>query len=609
MYSSNYLVYYFSAEERIMKPSHNYYCVNKESFSKQPMQQIYLKELLDVLDAHPGPKNLLIDNDLVNSINLILQIQTLQEHKVVHVGNLTNHNRQPITTFYLIKNASLQLALEVVDKSCQNIILLTPKLELRSQFILEQTDYPHYTIPLFWSVLEQDVLSLEQPCFKSLFVYNDPSVLHDLSNGLIQFINCHGTINTITAKGDYAVQFKDLLLKQIDINTVLQKRQQTTKPPTAIPANQFYPITTFEPPTGQMTHTPLDIFLFDRSIDFITPLLKQLTYSGLLSEYCNVQCGHLDPDAPIYDVTKPLSNSKFKLGGDAIYDEIKDVNFVALGTTLNKLAKSLKQDYESRNQANTVAQIKSFVKQLGHLQNDHKSLRIHTNIAELLQKDVMDDDFHKLIEIQQAQISGNDAATHLEFVEEMIYRNVQINDLIRLLCLISILNDGLKKKQFDWFKREMMGQFGMTSFEMMDELHKAHLLIKKEDGIKSNYKTLKKQFQLYVENTNEMEPTDVSFVMSGIAPLIPRIMEGFMENGVDMSLIKTIHGEQATYTSNVVAHEVDEGDEDDLKMTVVVLIGGVTQAEIGALRWLFRDKEPKLMILTTHILTPDFYKR
>ena len=568
------------------------------------MEQVYIKALLDVLDTYPGPKNLIIDYNLVNFVNLILQIQTLQEHKVVHVGSLRPHTRQPILTFFLIKNNSIDNCLEMLDKSAQNIVLVTPRINLQTQLKLEQTDLLYQAIPLIWSLIENDVYSLELPCFKDLYVFNDPSILNDLSHGLMQLKECHGPINNIVSKGKYAVESQDLFLKMMDIDAILKNRKQPQSPSNAssIPSNQFFPTSPFENPELEQQHVKLDLFIFDRSIDFTTPLLKQLTYNGLLSEYCNIDCGHIDENIPMMDPNKPTTSKKIKLKDDAIYNEIKDLNFAAVGTTINKLAKSLKQDYDSRNQANTVVQIKAFVSKLGTLQNEHKSLRFHTNIAEQLQK-VMDDDFHKIIEIQQSCASGNESLQYLDFVEELINRNEHVDDLIRLYCFLSLINDGIRTKTFDYLKKEIVSSFGLPYYEIIDHLYAAKLLIKKDDGLKSTFKQLKKGFNLYVQ-TNEKDPTDLAYVYSGIAPLIPRLMQTIVSNGIEASMetIAKVPGPQNTKIGipTIMATET---------IVVVMYIGGITQAEISALRFIFKEKQTKLLILTTNICTKDFYKR
>jgi hypothetical protein len=43
-----------------------------------------------------------------------------------------------------------------------------------------------------------------------------------------------------------------------------------------------------------------------------------------------------------------------------------------------------------------------------------------------------------------------------EFIEELISRGENLTDILRLLCLYSLTNNGIKQKQLDNFKKEIL---------------------------------------------------------------------------------------------------------------------------------------------------------
>ena len=43
-----------------------------------------------------------------------------------------------------------------------------------------------------------------------------------------------------------------------------------------------------------------------------------------------------------------------------------------------------------------------------------------------------------------------------DHIEEMINRQVPILQVLRLLCLLSLVNGGLKQKSFEFFKKEIL---------------------------------------------------------------------------------------------------------------------------------------------------------
>jgi hypothetical protein len=61
---------------------------------------------------------------------------------------------------------------------------------------------------------------------------------------------------------------------------------------------------------------------------------------------------------------------------DPIFSELRDQNFSIVGNSLNRIAKRINMDYERRNEARTVQQIREFVGRLPELQNEHQALRL-----------------------------------------------------------------------------------------------------------------------------------------------------------------------------------------------------------------------------------------
>jgi len=52
--------------------------------------------------------------------------------------------------------------------------------------------------------------------------------------------------------------------------------------------------------------------------------------------------------------------------------------------------------------------------------------------------------------------AGIDINLQNDHIEEMIDRQVPILQVLRLLCLLSLVNGGLKQKVFEFFKKEIL---------------------------------------------------------------------------------------------------------------------------------------------------------
>lgn len=60
---------------------------------------------------------------------------------------------------------------------------------------------------------------------------------------------------------------------------------------------------------------------------------------------------------------------------DKVFSEIRDLNFSVIGPSLNKKAKLIEDYYKRRHEAQTVSQIRDFMKGLGSYQAEHQQLR------------------------------------------------------------------------------------------------------------------------------------------------------------------------------------------------------------------------------------------
>lgn len=70
-------------------------------------------------------------------------------------------------------------------------------------------------------------------------------------------------------------------------------------------------------------------------------------------------------------ISKILLNNR-----DAVFQQVRNTNFEYTASQLNQIAKRLQNDYESRHDAKTVQEMKSFVGRLTSLQSEHSNLKL-----------------------------------------------------------------------------------------------------------------------------------------------------------------------------------------------------------------------------------------
>jgi len=197
---------------------------------------------------------------------------------------------------------------------------------------------------------------------------------------------------------------------------------------------------------------------------------------------------------------------------------------------------------------------------------------------------------HTIVEAQSYDIC-------FEYIEELIHKQEPLVNVLRLLILFSITSSGLPKKQFDYLRRELLHSYGFEHMATLNNLEKAGLLRKQES--KSNWLTIKRALQLVVEDTDTANPNDIAYVFSGYAPLSIRLVQHAVRSGWRpieeiLKLLPGPHSEtkrgrfssSPSYDTLQASANIDKVADGRRSLVLVVFIGGITFAEISALRFL-----------------------
>ena len=86
------------------------------------------------------------------------------------------------------------------------------------------------------------------------------------------------------------------------------------------------------------------------------------------------------------------------------------------------------------------------------------------------------DIFRKVLEVQQSNAAGTDASYQHNNITELIARDVPLKTILRLLCLESCMSGGLRAKDLDFFKREILHAYGYQHLLTFRALEKMELL-------------------------------------------------------------------------------------------------------------------------------------
>ncbi|KAJ3193080.1 hypothetical protein HK101_005437 [Irineochytrium annulatum] len=380
--------------------------------------------------------------------------------------------------------------------------------------------------------LEEDFLSLELGnAFRELFLDGDTSAVYNVAMAIMKLQAIFGIVPRIIGKGKCAkvptMTSNRLLTSALKLlcDLVIRMRRELS---IGEGANAQFP-----------TSSQIDsIVILDRTVDLITPMCTQLTYEGLVDEVFGISSTFIELDAVLAANTMinpnpnsaPITGSgarpkKVPLNGsDKLYAQLRDLNFAVVGGVLNQVARRIQGDIEERHQAKTVTQIKDFIGKLSGLESERASLKLHTTLAEQITKFTLDQDFNKMLEVQQNFVAGTVLDAHIDYLDELTNKQSPLLQTLRLLSLYSLVNGGLKQKQYDSIRREITQTYGFDHLVTFQNLARVGLLTP-ASAARNAYPSTRRLLRLIVDDVDEHRPNDVSYVYSGYAPVSVRLVQ------------------------------------------------------------------------------------
>ena len=496
-------------------------------------------------------------------------------------------------------------------------------------------------LPIYFFPLERDLLSLElDDAFRDLYLGKDVTPTFLLAKALMGIQETHGLFPRLIGKGDNAKRVATLLDRMRQELLVGGDASESAR-------------------TGLTPSTSVEsVIIIDREVDYVTPLLTQLTYEGLVDELFGIEHNQAKVDTTVVGASaqSASTNSQSRKrpiqldSSDKLYDQLRDTNFAIVPNLLHKVAvklQKIQKDYEANRNTKTIAELTEFVGSLPAFQAEQHSLRIHSGLAEEIMKHTRSDMFKGLLEVQQNLAAGAEPSSQFDKIEELIARDTPIREVLRLLCIYSCISGGIKPREFDQFRRLILAGYGYQHVLTLHNLEKLQLILSRSSplaamipmtgnvdatGTKTNYSYLRRQLRLIVDEVKEDDPNDVSYVYSGYAPLSIRLVQCILQKQYLLKVTKGNGGTNPAATGgaaqgwhgfdDAVKHvrgktfyELQKGEDKAVKarallsggsekQTVfVVFVGGITFTEIAALR--FIAQQEKGMQLPRRGSSPD----
>lgn len=471
-----------------------------------------------------------------------------------------------------------------IKKDTQFHIILVPKVMVTFYTLLEEMGLCELvTLHSFaWEFIQIDtgILSLELPNFFSeVFVNGDLSLLPSLTYSLRTLFCITGQPKLTITVGNLA----PAIVKQLD----------------------FFTDNLGCPPKNE---SQFDLFLiFDRSTDYISPLMTSATYSALLSEAFTVNCGVVEIEQA--NASKPnLINMDSE--NDEVYSNIKNLHISEVFDILSNRARQLKSETVAPKDM-AISEMKDFVQtKLQKLTAKLKFLGTHLEACERIIKS-FGSNFEKLKNIEQSCLHNvNKTASIREIEDSIILDSEQIS--MKLFCLIS-LTQKLSLDESNSLRLQYLHRIGYQYLHMFHNLNFCGMM---PDAVKSKLPTLnlplsgKKDFYYVankfnlippkLEEINVRVPTCPSYVFGGCyIPLIAQLITYLVQAQSDTELKNKLD----LVNGSIINKGLSKPFPLQRKSIILCVVGGVTYAEIAALDLVEKLYNCKIVISSNSVIS------
>ena len=467
---------------------------------------------------------------------------------------------------------------EEARKTIEYHIIFFPKINLECENYIKDSYnnayFNKHNLNMDIYPLDHEILSLElNQSFHELYVTNNYNSLFLLNRAIIKYETVFGKIKYKYYLGSLGKKLKELLEDE-EKNINLDEEQST-----------------------------LACILFDRSIDMITPLITNNVYEALLDDNFNINLNEINVPAKMLDSnSKNNSIQTINLSkNDKFYTKIKDYGFNQIRAYLPlRLQEQNKIIEESKKRTTDLVKIQEDLKNFAKVKEERASLTNHINLADFIGKKERYPLSRFYYTYEQGLLYGGVPDKFFEFIFDEIRKKSEEYDILKIICLYSIINSGYKNKIYDQLRKEFFLVYGFQELFLWRNLEKLGIL--KAADNKSIYQTILKKLNLINEEQFESkEQKDISYIYNGFCPIILKLLEKMLEKGWGniKDILKELSGE--------FEYPQDESEiistKGDKQFILLIFIGGITYGELAGVRYLnSKLRNKKFIIITTNMI-------
>ena len=463
-------------------------------------------------------------------------------------------------------------------KKVEYHIIFFPKINLECQnYISESFNcayFNKYNLNIDLYPLDYEIISLElNNSFHELYVTNNYNSLFLLNRAIIKYETVFGKIKHKYYLGSLGKKLKELLDEE-EKNTNIDEDQTT-----------------------------LGCIFLDRSIDMITPLITNHIYEALLDDNFDINLDFIKVQPKIIDnKSKNINLQKIDLSkNDKFYTKIKDYGFNQIRAYLPlRLQEQNKIIEDSKRKTSDLLKIQEDIQNIAKIRDERISLTYHINLADFIGKKERYPLTRFYYMYEQSLLYGEVPEKFFDFIFDEIRKKSDEYDILRIICLYSIIHSGYKNKIYDQIRKEFFIVYGFQELFLWRNLEKLGVL--KSAGNQGFYQILLKKLNLINEEQFESkEQKDISYIYNGFCPILIKLLERLVEKG--WGSIKDVLKELSTDISYPPDESEITSTKSEKQFILLIFIGGITYGELAGIRYLNRKlRNKKFIVITTSMI-------
>lgn len=553
-----------------------------------------------------GIKNkiMVFDPDLMSSINLTVGISILREWGVVSFHYLEQDNiiASVPNQKYIIRSEAencnliikhIDINKKLKEKKHYHIVFL-PKKSIQCERIFERAGvWSDVTISELNTMLipiGTNLLSMEySKVFRKVWLDQDYTPLFTIVDSLIDLQEKFGIIPVIQGIGNYSKFIIDEMLKVKTSEDYIHSAG-------------YRHITNILPQIGRM-------IIIDRECDYITPLITQLEYTGLIDENIGIQDNSIKMDK----IIKLNSNDPvYKLLCDL---EINDV-YSILREKLKEHSLILKELDQGKNERN-MSIIKTSTKKLELLEKQvpRRLLVTHLNIAQTIDKILIEP-----YNVEAWEIERNLVFDKHNFIDQVINKSkyedwllniinnkyLPLTKILRIICLYCIVNDGINLKSSDVLRKAIISNFGHKYVFTIENLFNVGLLHPPLKEYEGSWDLKKEYFSLFSNYYSPLSCRIIEYALTkSFKSFTHQKSKDILYNGRWLDTNNKTFNLVQSFDFNKLN---DQQINDIASVVLVYFVGGITYSEISALKLLLKlNPDKQIIIATTKIINGNYF--